>query len=303
MRIIFLGTSAAIPTATRGLASIAIRRGGELLIFDAGEGMQRNFLLAGLGINQKMKLFITHMHADHCVGILGLIQTMTLLGRNKKLDIYGEPRLHEFINQNIRVIKFGLSFNVDIHIIDKEGVIVKESDYQISCCRSEHSVPSYSFTLEEFDRPGKFNVAKAIELGIPKGSLFHKLQYGEDIIFNGIIIKSVEVVGPKRRGRKIGISGDTRPSLELERFFANSDVLIFEATYTQDKYQNAVNTFHSTAMEAASLAKASKSNRLFLTHFSSRYKDLYVLLNEARTIYKNVELAEDLKVISVPYTQ
>jgi ribonuclease Z len=303
MKIIFLGTSAAVPTATRGLASIAIRRGGEVLIFDAGEGMQRNFLLAKLGINQKMKLFITHMHADHCVGILGLLQTMTLLGRNKKLDIYGEPRLHEFISQNIRVIKFGLSFNLDIHIIDKEGVIVKESDYQVSCCRSEHSVPSYSFSLQEFDRPGIFNVAKATKLGVPKGNLFHKLQHGEDIIHNGVIVKSVEVVGPKRRGRKIGISGDTRPSVELERFFACSDVLIFEATYTQDKYQNAVNTFHSTAIEAASLAKASKSDKLFLTHFSSRYKDPSILLDEARTVYENVELAEDLKTVIIPYTR
>jgi ribonuclease Z len=118
-----------------------------------------------------------------------------------------------------------------------------------------------------------------------------------------MIIKSVEVVGPKRRGRKIGISGDTRPSVELERFFANSDVLIFEATYTQDKYQNAVNTFHSTAIEAASLAKASKSDKLFLTHFSSRYKDPSILLDEARTVYENVELAEDLKTVIIPYTR
>jgi len=303
MRIIFLGTSAAIPTASRGLASITIHRGGEILIFDAGEGMQRNYLLAKLPINKKTKVFITHMHADHCLGILGLIQTMSLLGRSRKLDIYGEPRLHEFISQNIRIIRFGLSFDIDIHIIENEGIVVKESEYQISCCKSEHITPSYSFSLQEFDRPGKFNIQKAIELGIPKGNLFRKLQNGEDIKINNIIIKSAQIVGPRRRGRKIGISGDTRPSQELERFFANSDVLIFEATYTQDKYQNAVNTSHSTAMEAASIAKASNCNKLFLTHFSSRYKDAQIILKEARSVYSNVELAEDLKAVSVPYIE
>lgn len=303
MKIIFLGTSAAIPTANRGLTSTAIYRDGELLLFDVGEGTQKNFMLARLGINHKMKVFITHMHADHCIGILGLLQTMTLLGRRKKLDIYGEPKLEEFINQNIRIIRFGLSFELDIHIIRDEGVIVKEIDHQITCCRSTHSVLSYSFLIEEFNRPGKFNISKAIQLGIPRGNLFKKLQNGQDIIFNGGLIKSKDVVGPKRRGRKIGISGDTRPSFELEKFFANSDILIFESTYTQDKYLNAVKTFHSTASEAALLAKASKSNRLFLTHFSSRYKDPLILLNEARSIYENVELAEDLKTVNVPYPE
>jgi ribonuclease Z len=302
MKIVFLGTSAAIPSENRGLACTAIYRDGELLLFDVGEGTQKNFMLARLGINHKMKIFITHMHGDHCIGILGLLQTMTLLGRRKKLDIYGEPKIEEFISQNIRIIRFGLSFELDIHIINDEGVIVKETDYQVCCCRSMHSVLSYSFLVEEFDRPGKFNIDKAVQLGIPKGTLFKQLQNGEDIILNGNIIKSKDIVGPKRKGRKIGISGDTRPSVELEKFFANSDILIFEATYAEDKHLNAVKTFHSTATEAAQLAKASGSSKLFLTHFSSRYKDPLVLLNEAKSIYKNVELAEDLKTINVPYS-
>jgi ribonuclease Z len=301
MKIIFLGTSAAIPSENRALACTAIYRDGELLLFDVGEGTQKNFMLARLGINHKMKIFITHMHGDHCIGILGLLQTMTLLGRRKKLDIYGEPKIEEFINQNIRVIGFGLSFELDIHIIKDEGVIVKETDYQISCCRSIHSVLSYSFLIEEFDRPGIFNIDKAIQLGIPKGNLFKKLQNGEDVILNDNLIKAKDIVGPKRKGRKIGISGDTRPSFELQKFFANSDILIFEATYAQNEHLHAVKTFHSTATEAALLAKASRSNKLFLTHFSSRYKDPLILLNEAKSIYGNVELAEDLKTVNIPY--
>jgi ribonuclease Z len=301
MKIIFLGTSAAIPSENRALACTAIYRDSELLLFDVGEGTQKNFMLARLGINHKMKIFITHMHGDHCIGILGLLQTMTLLGRRKKLDIYGEPKIEEFINQNIRVIGFGLSFELDIHIIKDEGVIVKETDYQISCCRSIHSVLSYSFLIEEFDRPGIFNIDKAIQLGIPKGNLFKKLQNGEDVILNDNLIKAKDIVGPKRKGRKIGISGDTRPSFELQKFFANSDILIFEATYAQNEHLHAVKTFHSTATEAALLAKASRSNKLFLTHFSSRYKDPLILLNEAKSIYGNVELAEDLKTVNIPY--
>src|ERR671935_350614 len=118
MRLIFLGTSAAVPTVERGLSSIALARGNELLLFDAGEGMQRNFIRAGLGMNRKMKIFISHMHADHCAGLLGLLQTMALQGREKSVDIYGEPRLEEFIKENIRIINFSLTFDINIHIIN-----------------------------------------------------------------------------------------------------------------------------------------------------------------------------------------
>src|ERR687886_2724827 len=144
MRLIFLGTSAAVPTVERGLSSIALARGNELLLFDAGEGMQRNFIKAGLGMNKKMKIFITHMHADHCVGILGLLQTMSLQGRRIDLDIYGQPELAEFIRENMRIINFRLTFDINIHIIEHEGVIIKGRDYEVTCCKAYHSVLAYS---------------------------------------------------------------------------------------------------------------------------------------------------------------
>src|SRR5918912_2115477 len=140
MQLVFLGTSSAVPTADRGLASIALMRGAELLLFDAGEGMQRNFIKAGLGMNRKMKIFITHMHADHCVGLLGLLQTMSLQGRERMLDIYGPQRLSEFLKENMRIMNFGLSFDINIHIINGEGTVVKEKDYQVSCSDAFHSV-------------------------------------------------------------------------------------------------------------------------------------------------------------------
>lgn len=301
MKIVFLGTSAAIPTQKRSLSSIVLKRAGELLIFDVGEGTQRNFLQAKLGVNKKMKVFITHLHIDHCLGLLGFFQTMSLLGRTKKVDVYGESRLKEFINQNFHIINIELSFEIEIHTIEEEGIIVNENDYQISCCRADHSVSAFSFCICEHQRPGIFNIDKATKLGIPKGDLFHKLQNGEDVIVNGKLVESDQVVGPKRKGRKIGISGDTRPSLKLKNFFNSCDILIFESTYAHDYQQKAIETFHSTSVEAAQLAKESNCIKLILTHFSSRYNDPTVLLNEAKDIHANVDLAEDMKTFYVPY--
>jgi ribonuclease Z len=303
MKIVFLGTSAAIPTEKRCLSSIAVKRGGELLVFDAGEGMQRNFLQAKLGINKKMKIFITHLHIDHCLGLIGFFQTMSLLGRTKKIDIYGEPRLREFIHENFRIVNIELAYEIVIHVIDKEGVIALEDDYQITCCRAAHSIPAFSFCINEHPRPGVFSVEKASKLCIPRGDLYRRLQHGEDVFVDGKLIKSNQVVGPKRKGRKIGISGDTRPSIELKDFFDSCDILIFESTYNHDYRTKAIETFHSTSTEAALLAKESNCSKLILTHFSSRYDDLNILLEEARTIHRNVDLAEDMKTFYIPYTE
>ena len=303
MKIVFLGTSAAIPTEKRCLSSIAVKREGELLVFDAGEGMQRNFLQAKLGINKKMKIFITHLHIDHCLGLMGFFQTMSLLGRTKKIDIYGESRLREFIHENFRIINIELAYEIVIHVIDKEGVIASEDDYQITCCRAAHSIPAFSFCINEHPRPGVFSAEKASKLSIPKGDLYRRLQHGEDVFVDGKLIKSNQIVGPKRKGRKIGISGDTRPSTELKDFFDSCDILIFESTYNHDYQNKAIETFHSTSTEAALLAKESNCSKLILTHFSSRYDDLNILLEEARTIHSNVDLAEDMKTFYIPYTE
>ena len=301
MQLVFLGTSSAVPTSHRGLSSIALMRGAELLLFDAGEGMQRNFIKAGLGINRKMKIFITHMHADHCVGLLGLLQTMSLQGRERSVDIYGEPRLEEFLRENMRIINIGLTFDIIVRKIDKSGLVVREKDYQVSCCETLHSAPSFAYCLEEFDRPGIFNISEAKRLGIPEGELYGKLQHGQNIIYEGKMIKSTHVVGPPRRGRKIGISGDTRPTDKLVKFFKECDVLVFESTYGQDKQEKAIENGHSTAAEAATIAKKAEVDKLLLTHFSARYNETSLLVKEATAIHNNVEAAEDLKVVKISY--
>jgi ribonuclease Z len=303
LRIVFLGTSAASPTEDRGLSSIAVVRGNEILLFDAGEGMQRNFVRSSLRMNSKMKIFITHLHADHSVGILGLLQTLSLNGRTLPIDIYGEPRLAEFIKFNTELIGFGLSFDVNLHNIEREGLVAREDDYEVTCCEADHHVASYSYCLTELKRPGIFKIDKAIELGIPKGKLYRQLQFGEDIVINGRIVRSTEVVGPSRPGRKIGISGDTRPTDKLCRFFKNCDLLIFESTYGNELRHKALKNLHATATEAAILAKQSGAKKLILTHFSTRYRQSNPLLAEARLIHRNVDVANDLKIFDVPYPQ
>jgi ribonuclease Z len=302
MRLIFLGTSAAVPTVERGLSSIALARGNELLLFDAGEGMQRNFIRAGLGMNKKMKIFITHMHADHCVGLLGLLQTMSLQGREAPLDIYGQNKLADFLNENIRIMNINLTFKINIHVINGEGLVVKENDYQITCCNAHHSVPAYSYCIEEYNRYGTFNIEEAKRLGIPEGELYGKLQQGKDITYNGKTIKSTQIVGPPRSGRKIGISGDTRPTDKLKDFFKDCDLLVFESTFSHDRYESAIESFHCTAKEAATLAKTAGVRKLLLSHFSARYNTTSQLISEAASVHGNVEGAEDLKVIEIPYT-
>lgn len=239
-----------------------------------------------------MKMFVTHLHGDHCVGILGLLQTMSMQNRTETLEIFGPSGIEEFIAANIKVLNFGLSFPVLINII-KEGKIFENKKFSIYACKANHSVTAFSYLFEEKDKPGKFNVEKAKELGIPEGKLWNKLQNGEEIINNKEIIKPVQVLGKKRPGKKIGISGDTMPTKELEEFFKECDYLVFDSTFLDEEKQKAQDTCHSTAKQAAQLGKNSNVKNLILTHFSARYKDEIGHLIEAEKIHNSVVTAKD----------
>ena len=298
MKLVFLGTSAAQPTENRGLTCICLQKDGEILMFDAGEGAQVSYLKSGLGWNKKMKIFVTHLHGDHCIGILGLLQTMTLQRRTESMEIYGPDGIDEFIAANMKVMNFGLSFPVMITTI-KEGVIVDDDTYLIRTCKAEHSVNAFSYLFEEKDKPGRFYPEKAKELGIPEGELWHKLQKGQEVEVDGKVITSSEVLGEKRSGKKIGISGDTRPTKKLEEFFRDCDYLSFDSTFLDTLKDKAIETFHSTAKEAANLAKNANVSNLILTHFSARYKDELELVKEAKTIHNSVIGAKDLLEIEI----
>ena len=298
MELIFLGTSGAVPTLERSTTCICLVRDGEILMFDAGEGAQISYLKANLGWNKKMKIFVTHLHGDHCIGILGLLQTMTLQNRTEPVEIYGPEGIEELIAANTKIMNFGLSFPVLITPIN-EGVIVSEEKYEVRTCEAEHSVPTFSFLLEEKEKPGTFYPEKAISLDIPKGELWHKLQQGEEVVVDGKSIKPSEVMGPNVPGKKIGISGDTRPTKKLEVFFKNCDYLVFDSTFSDEMKEKAIQSLHSTAKEAATLAKNSNVSNLILTHFSARYKDENVLLDEAKTVHSSVIAAHDQLKIDI----
>ena len=298
MKLVFLGTSAAKPTEKRGLSCICIEREGEILMFDAGEGAQLSYLKSGLGWNKKMKIFVTHLHGDHCMGILGILQTMTLQHRTEPIEIFGPPGIEEFIAENVKMLNFGLSFPVMITSID-EGIIDNEKTYSIHSCRAEHSVTAFSFLFQEKDKPGRFFKEKANKLGIPEGKMWNQLQNGHEVQVGEKTILPSDVLGEKRPGKKIGISGDTRPSKKLEEFFKNCDYLSFDSTFSDELKDRAKETFHSTAKEAALLAKDANVSNLILTHFSTRYNDESVLVDEAKTIHGSVIAAQDLLEIEI----
>jgi len=293
MKLVFLGTSAAQPTEKRGLSCICLEREGEILMFDAGESAQISYMKSGLGWNKKMKIFVTHLHGDHCVGILGLLQTMSMQNRTESLEIFGPKGIDEFLAANIKILNFGLSFSILITIVN-EGTIYENNKFLIHAAKANHSITAFSYLFEEKDKPGRFNVEKAKELGIPEGELWNKLQNGEDITNNEKIIKPEQVLGKKRPGKKIGISGDTMPTKELEEFFRECDYLVFDSTFLDEEKQKAQDTCHSTAKQAAELGKNANVKNLILTHFSARYKDEIGHKTEAEQIHNSVITAKDL---------
>lgn len=298
MKLVFLGTSAAQPTAKRGLSCICLEREGEILMFDAGESSQISYMKSGLGWNKKMKLFVTHLHGDHCVGILGLLQTMSMQNRTESLEIFGPKGIDEFLAANIKILNFGLSFSILITIVN-EGTIYENNKFLIHAAKANHSITAFSYLFEEKDKPGRFNVEKAKELGIPEGELWNKLQNGEDITNNEKIIKPEQVLGQKRLGKKIGISGDTMPTKELEEFFRECDYLVFDSTFLDEEKQKAQDTCHSTAKQAAELGKNANVKNLILTHFSARYKDEIQHKTEAEQIHSSVITANDLLEVEI----
>ncbi len=240
------------------------------------------------------------MHGDHILGLLGLVQTMSLLLRDKPLFIYGPPGISRFLKSNINIFKIKLNFKLIIKEITP-GLAVKTKDYKIYAKKANHSILNYSYVFIESNRPGKFYVSKAKKMGIPEGSLWSKLQNGKSIRYNGKLIRPTDVMGKIRPGRKIGISGDTRPSKSLTRFFSSCDVLIHESTFSSEENDLAIERFHSTSEEAATIAKESSSNILILTHFSSRYKDTKPLEKQACKIHRNSIAGHDSMSFKVPY--
>jgi len=300
LAVTFLGTSAAAPTADRGLPSVAIKREGEIVLMDCGEGVQRRVLSESLGLGSDMTVLITHLHGDHVTGLLGLLQTMSLAQRHKPLNMVGPAKLLKWLEVTADLLHIGLTFPISF-LPAKPGVVLRTGGFRIRAARAAHSVEAFSYVVEELRRPGVFYPEKAKALGVPEGRLWSRLQRGRSVTMGGRKIGPDEVTGPHRPGRKVGYSGDTRPSAGLVRFFSNCDLLIFDSTFSGRDREKAIERKHSTSVEAAELAKKAKVRQLALTHFSARYTSVSSLVREARRIFPNTVAASDGLSIDVPY--
>ncbi len=300
MRVTFLGTGGGVPSISRSLPSIAISYSGELILFDCGEGAQRQMMRAGTGFKQKLTIFLTHLHGDHILGLPGLIYTLSMLDRRHPLRIIGPRGTRNFL-EVLFSIRFGkLGYEIEVREIDG-GVAYESRDFFVEAVDASHTVKSLAYRFRERNRPGKMKVEVLEKLGVPRGPLWGRLQRGETIEFSGRIIRPEEAVEPPRRGRTIVYTGDTRPSDEIAEFSRGADILIHDATFGSEFEEDAVKEGHSTARQAAEIALKAGVGRLYLFHISPRYEGSEErLLMEARQIFPNTHLAEDLLSIEVP---
>ncbi len=301
MRVTFLGTAGSVPTPERSLPAVLIKRQNEQLMFDCGEGIQRQMIKAKVGFHKKTKIFISHMHGDHVLGLPGLLQTMALMDRQKKIEIFGPEGTKQFLECVRETLQFGLTFPIEIHEVCDAGVACEEKDYVVEAAKSNHVVPSLAYAFVEKPRPGKFYPEKARSLGVPEGELWSKLQHGDKIkLPNGRVISPEEIMGLPRQGRKIVYTGDTRPFKGFARFAANANLVIHDATFDDALSEKAGVDGHSTPSQAAQQAKKAKAKKLILTHISARYADVGVLLEQAQRVFKNTLVAEDFMELELP---
>ena len=301
IQLVFLGTAGSVPTSARSLPAIIMKLQTEQIMFDCGEGVQRQMITAKVSFHKKMKIFITHMHGDHVLGLPGLLQTMTLMDRKKKLEIYGSEGIRQFLECVRENLHFGLTFPVEISEIYDSGIICEEKEYIVEATKSNHDITSFAYAFVEKPRPGKFYPEKAQALDIPEGELWSQLQHGNNITLrSGQIITPRDVLGPQREGRKIVYTGDTRPFANFSKFAANADLVIHDSTFDDVLIEKAELDGHSTPSQAGKQAKKAKAKKLILTHISARYPDSLLLLKQAQKEFENTLLAEDFMKIELP---
>ena len=303
----FLGTAGALPTPQRNPPCIMIRRGSDTILFDCGEGAQQQMMRARTGFTVDA-IFVTHWHADHFLGIFGLVQTLSFNGRTKPLTIYGPQWVHDFVRTLKQVGRFNLKFPVNSEEL-ADGSWVRFDGYTVTAFSVSHGLSALGYVLEEDRRPGRFDRERAIALGVPPGPLFGRIQRGETIAVEkdggSVQVRPEDVMGPARPGRKIVYTGDTRPVPEkLAGIAKDADLLIHDATYDETELSKAAEFEHATAGQAGEAAAGASAATLVLVHISSRYTDPANHIAEARKFFPGPVLApDDLTLIDVPFRQ
>jgi len=286
------------------VSGLFLKREGQAFLFDCGEGTQRQMIRLGTGFSLDA-VFFTHFHADHYLGIIGFVRTLGMLGRTTPLLLVGPKPAATFLPTIIRLGVDEVTLPIEIVEVEPGQVVFRGAGYRIEAFPTDHRIPSVGYALVEDARPGRFDVTKAQAFGIPEGPLFGKLQHGEAIqLPDGRVVSSADVVGPNRTGRRIVISGDTRPCNGTIAAAKDADVLVHEATFGDSEQLRAFETRHSTAREAAIVARDAGAKRLVMTHLSTRYdREPETLVKQAREEVKPdtlVEVAEDGMVLEVP---
>jgi len=300
IRVTFLGTSASRPTVGRNVSSIALQREGELFLLDCGEGTQRQMMRFGTGFALH-HIFITHLHADHYLGVIGLLRTLALQGRTDPLRILAPIRSRPTLEAALRLGGERLPFSVEIRELEP-GEAHEGRGYRIEAFRVRHGTNALGYALRETPRPGRFDLEAARSLGIPEGPLFGRLQRGESVEVDGRTILANEVVGPSRSGRLVVYTGDTRPCDEVIEASRGADLLVHDATFSEEESDRAHETFHSTARGAAEVAVAAGVKRLYLTHLSARYSaNAAPLEREARERFPRARVAYDGLTVEVGF--
>jgi ribonuclease Z len=300
LRVTFLGTSAAQPTVRRNLSGLAVRHGRELLLFDCGEGTQRQMIAFGTGFDVGA-IFFTHFHADHWVGAIGFLRTLSMAGRVQPLDLYGPRPARRLLETVLFAGADAFGYEVRIHEIEP-GAEVRREGARVAAFTVDHRIPAVGWLLAEDERPGRFHPERAAALGVPEGPLYGDLQRGRSVEVNGRVIPPSEVVEPPRRGRRVVVSGDTRPCAGTVEAARHADLLVHEATFGDAEEARARETMHSTAREAARVAREAGAKRLALTHLSTRYdQDPSPLLAQAAAEYQGELLvAHDGLAVEIP---
>jgi ribonuclease Z len=299
--LVFLGTSGSAPTAGRAPTALLVRRGGDRLLFDCGEGTQRQLMRSSVGLPDLEEIFVGHFHADHYLGLPGMLKTFQLRQRELPLTVYGPPGLRELFGGLRRV--FGrISYPLELVEV-RPGDALERDGYRILVFPVHHGVAAVGYALVEDARPGRFDVDAADALGVPNGPERGALQRGESITLpDGRVLTPDELLGPARPGRTIVVPGDTAPTEAVQALAQGADVLVHEATFGEDERDRAAETLHSTAAQAAAIARDAGVRLLALTHLSPRYFGRE-LLEEARAIFPETVAPRDFDVIEVPFPE
>jgi ribonuclease Z len=299
--LVFLGTAGSMPTAQRAPAALLVRRGGERLLFDCAEGTQRQLLRSAVGLVELREVFVTHFHADHVLGLPGMLKTFALRGRALPLDVYGPKGLVDLLGSLKRVVG---KLTYELRLVELEpGDVLERDGYRLATFGVAHGVRSLGWSLIEATRPGRFDVEGADALGVPNGPERGTLQRGEAVtLADGRTVTPEQVLGPPRPGRKIVITGDTAPSEAVVEAAWGADVLVTEATFSDEERDRAHETLHQTATQAAEAARRANVSLLALTHLSSRYFGPEIA-REAREIFPDTVVPRDFDVVDVPFEE